>query len=271
MQAAARGIQSVITGGRLLAVMAEAGRPLMLRDVAAGADMTPGQAHAYLVSFREIGLVEQVSGSGLYQLGPFALQLGLARMRGMQALRLASDAVPDLAIESGLMVTVSVWGAFGATIVHVEEAVDQLHVNLRAGAVYSLRGTATGRVFAAFLPEQVVKRHLSVERRGQADSRRIGGAARQDGAEDAARTRAMGYATAAGSPIPGINAISAPVFDHTGQLQLAITLIGLAEETDILPGSPHTERVARFASALSEQLGYQSSADRQLPGRKQRA
>ena len=65
--------------------MVAAGRPLMLRDIAAGAGITPAQAHAYLVSYRKVNVVEQIDGSGLYQLGRFALQLGLARMRSIDA------------------------------------------------------------------------------------------------------------------------------------------------------------------------------------------
>ena len=90
MEVEGRGVQSIVVGGRLLEVMAAAGRPLMLRDIAAGAKITPAQAHAYLVSYRKLDLVEQINSSGLYQLGPFALQLGLARMRSVDALRLAS-------------------------------------------------------------------------------------------------------------------------------------------------------------------------------------
>jgi DNA-binding IclR family transcriptional regulator len=67
--------------------MVLAGQPLMLRDIAAGAKVTPAQAHAYLVSFRKLGLVEQDVASNHYQLGPFALQLGLARLRSFNPLR----------------------------------------------------------------------------------------------------------------------------------------------------------------------------------------
>jgi hypothetical protein len=55
-----RGVQSAEVGGRILVAMVQAGRPLMLRDLAGGADVTPAQAAAYLVSFR----AGQPSGDG---------------------------------------------------------------------------------------------------------------------------------------------------------------------------------------------------------------
>lgn len=265
MEVEGRGVQSIVVGGRLLEVMAAAGRPLMLRDIAAGAKITPAQAHAYLVSYRKLDLVEQANSSGLYQLGPFALQLGLARMRSVDALRLANTAVVDLAAELGLMLTVAVWGTFGPTIVQVQEAVDQVHVNLRAGAVYSVRSTATGRVFAAFLPEAVIKAHLDAERQGS-ERQRIGNPEGEAGFEkEVEQVKRLGYATANGSPVPGINAVCAPVFDHTGQMQLATTLIGPARVVDIRRGSPQVQRLLAFAADLSSKLGYDGNATKNQP------
>jgi DNA-binding IclR family transcriptional regulator len=268
MKAASRGVRSIEVGGRLLSVIASAGRPLMLRDIAHSADVTPAQAHAYLVSFRKIGLVEQDATSGLYRVGPFGLQLGLARLRAVDALRLTSSAVAGLVEEIDLMVTVTVWGAFGPTIIQVIEGSRQVHVNLRAGAVYSLSGTATGRVFGAFLPKTTVQEHLAVERAdmGGAQGARIGAEIGDAHFWDAvAETRRFGYSAAEGSPIPGVNGISAPVFDYTGQIQLAVTVIGPATAVDIRPNSTLTKRLAAFTADLSAQLGYDLGATAPSP------
>jgi len=261
MASESRGVQSIEVGGRILGALASAGRPLMLRDVAAMADVAPAQAHAYLVSFRKIGLVEQDAQSGLYRVGPFALQLGLARLRAVDALRLTGAAVAGFAEDINLMVTVTVWGSFGPTIVQVLEGTRQVHVNLRAGAVYSLTGTATGLVFGAFLPKATVQAHLASVR-GEDHTGRIGAEA-----DDAAFGRAIvdvrrrGYAVAKGSPIPGVNALGTPVFDHSGQLQLAVTVIGPAASVDIAPESALARRLLAFTGDLSRQLGYDGQTD----------
>ncbi len=76
-----RGIGAIETGAKILDAFVSIGRPAMLRDIAELAGMTAAQAHAYLVSFKSAGLVEQENGSGLYRLGPMALSLGLVRLR----------------------------------------------------------------------------------------------------------------------------------------------------------------------------------------------
>jgi DNA-binding IclR family transcriptional regulator len=263
-----RGVQSAEVGGRILVAMVQAGRPLMLRDLASLADIAPAQAHAYLVSFRKLELVEQDPGTGRYQLGPFALQLGLSRMRISNALRMVGDAAAALAADLGLMITISVWGTFGPTIVQVQEAADQVHVNVRAGAVYSITGTATGRVFGAFMPAKQLEPRLEAELAEGGRTQRVGNpVSRRQFEREVAHTREQGYAVAAGSPVPGITGIAAPVFDHGGQVQLVVTLIGPAPIVGTDQDSPQIAALLDFTRRFSARLGYganQSGPDEQV-------
>jgi len=229
----------------------------MLRDLAQAASIAPAQAHAYLLSFRKIGLVEQDEASGRYALGPFAMQMGLARMRASHPLRMAGRAAADFAAEMGLMVTVAVWGTHGPTIIQVHESNQPIHVNLRAGSVYTITGTATGRLFAAYLPRTQSAPLLEEELRGGAGvARKVGQAGTAARLEhDIAAIRSLGYSTTEGVPVPGINAVSAPVFDHTGQMQLAITAIGNTGTLDCNPGGPQVEATLALACRLSKDLG----------------
>jgi len=229
----------------------------MLRDLAAMAKVTSAQAHAYLVSFRKTGLVEQDPLSGRYLLGPFALQLGLTRMREHVPLRMANQAAIALAAETGLMVTISVWGTHGPTIVEVEESVQPVHVNLRVGAVYTVTGTATGRLFAAFLPEDLTRPLIDKERgAGRPGATRP---AKDKLAADFAEIRRRGFATTEGIPVPGINAVSAPVLDHSGQVQFAVTLIGPASDLIVKGDSEQAHFVRNFAETLSANLGFRAA------------
>src|SRR3712207_4104389 len=137
-------------------------------------------------------------------------------MRVSNPLRLVGEAAAALAAELGLMVTISVWGTFGPTIVQVQEAADQVHVNLRAGAVYSITGTATGRTFGAYLPAKQVAPRLEAELAEGPRSQRVGNpVSRAKFEREVAHVRRKGFAAAEGSPVPGINGIAAPVFDHS--------------------------------------------------------
>jgi DNA-binding IclR family transcriptional regulator len=252
-----RGVQSVEVGGRILSALVKAGKPLMLRELATLADIAPAQAHAYLVSFRKLELVEQDVATGRYQLGPFALQLGIARLRSFDPLRLAGQAIIDFSEEIGLMVTIAVWGTHGPTIVQVQEGSDQVHVNVRTGTVFSITGTATGKLFAAFMPPKVIESQVTEELRKGARIQGIGTAtSRKELETDIAYVRRHGYAPTESKPVTGINAIAAPVFDYSGQMQLVITVIGPMGVLDVGPNSAYTKALLAFTHRVSAQLGY---------------
>ena len=154
---AQRGIQSVEVGGRLLLALVHEGRPMALKDLAQAAGMAPAKAHPYLVSFGKLGLIAQDESSGRYGLGPLSMQLGLISLQQSDPVRMATAQLPALAQAVGQTVGIAVWGSRGATIVRTEEGPAHVHVGMRHGTVMSLRGTASGKLFAAWLPRAAVR------------------------------------------------------------------------------------------------------------------
>lgn len=261
-----RGIQSVEVGGQLLRVLAEADGPMMLRDLARKADMSAAKAHPYLVSFMRIGMVEQNRSTGRYELGPLALQIGLASMRRMEPVRVAAGIVGGLVEATGHTVALAVWGNHGPTVVRIEEGGSAIHVNMRVGSVMSLLGTATGRVFAAFLPPRVIDAFLEsdVGRASVGDelARTMG---REQVEAAVAEVRRRGLARAIDRPIPGIHALSAPVFDQTGSMVLAITSIGSSGTFDAGWDGPIARELLACAGTVSARLGHPRPAELQAP------
>ncbi len=248
-----RGIQSIEVGGALLQALVRAGAPMMLKDLAREAGMPPAKAHPYLVSFGKLGLVEQDSITGRYGLGPFSLHMGLTALHGLDPLRAAGPEVACLADEIDLNVAIAVWGNHGPTIVRIEECSKQIHVNMRPGTVMTpLLSTATGRVFAAFLPERIIRPLVDGE---LAHPQAVPRLSRRHADEVLDEVRQQGLARAAGMPIPGINAFSAPVFDSSGQLALAITAMGPAEACDVAWDGPIAQKVKACAERVSDRLG----------------
>ncbi len=233
MTRARRGIQSIEVGGTLLRSLVDAGAPLLLRDLAQRAGMSSAKAHPYLVSFGALGLIEQDPLTGRYGLGPFALQLGLVSLQLLSPVRIAIPAITVLGEAIGHTVALAVLGTHGPTIVYIHESARPIHVNMRAGTVMSTLDTATGRVFAANLPAKRAAHLVAHEARDPDVIAHV--AERRSKAELDALfedVRARGMARAVGEPIPGINALSAPVFDHTRAIVLAVTAIGPAGSFD---------------------------------------
>ena len=250
-----RGIQSIEVGLRVLQALTEQRRPLPLKDIGRLADMAPAKAHPYLVSFMQGGLVKQNPLTGHYELGPGALQLGLAALQQLDPLTEASQEAAQLAAASDLSIALAVWGQLGPTVVRLDEPRYPLHVNLRVGTVMSLFNTITGRVFAAYLPEKMVRSMLEDEHR-----RVVGGtSASFDAPEVQAlldEIRATGMGRGVSMPQPGVNTLCAPVFDAAGHIALVMTMIGPQGVFDAEIDSAAGELLREHARRTSLRLGH---------------
>ncbi|MCR4265452.1 IclR family transcriptional regulator [Nitratireductor sp. ZSWI3] len=251
-----RGVQSIETGGAILMALARAGGPLKLRDLAETLGMAAAQLHPYLVSFRNINMVEQTE-TGQYQLGPFALHLGLTRLRNQNAYRETIRRVPELAEDLGLMVTISVWGLHGPTIVYLQESEARIHSNVAVGGTFMVTMTATGKAFAAFLPGKMTEPLIRTELEGKEPSLyAIPGVSEETFRREVSAVARQGYSVTRDAPIPGVSAIAAPVFDHTGTVQLVVTVIGPTNFIDLSERGPCLTRLMGFTEALSRDLGH---------------
>ncbi|WP_244861028.1 IclR family transcriptional regulator [Aromatoleum petrolei] len=248
-----RGIQSIEVGGALLQALVRQGAPMILKELAREAGMPPAKAHPYLVSFGKLGLIEQDPLTGRYGLGAFALQMGLSALHGLSPLRVATPEAARLSDEIQQNVAIAVWGNQGPTIVSIEECSRQVHVNMRVGTVMDLLTSATGRTFAAFLPARMTS--ALVEEEFARLSASGGAMTREELESGLAEVRRERLARAVGKPIPGINAFTAPVFDHTDHLALAITAMGPAANFDPAWDGPMATKLRTCAQAISARLG----------------
>lgn len=255
MEKGRRGIQSIEIGSSLLLELARHVRPMPLKDLAKAAGMSAGKAHPYMVSFMKVGFVSQTE-AGRYELGPLALQLGLTKLQRMDPVKEASTLIEELAQETGQSVAVAVWGNLGPTIVRLEEPVQPMHVNLRTGTVMSLTNTATGRLFSAYMPPKVIEKMLANEPVRSAEGI-LGAPLLQTEALEAAlaEVRKHGISRTRGQPIPGIDALCAPVFDSSGHIVLGLLAMGASATFDSEWDGSVARPLLRCASDISRRIG----------------
>src|SRR5215203_1633743 len=97
-------------------------------------------------------------GSGKYMivhphdLGAFSPDLSVASTAQIDAVRITRPVVEELSRQLDMTVGLAVWGNYGPTIIQWEEGSQPLAVTLRTGLVLPLLTSATGLVFAAYLP-----------------------------------------------------------------------------------------------------------------------
>lgn len=256
-----QGIQSVEVGTRLLRVLASHGRSMMLKDLAKNAGMAPAKAHRYLTSFIRSGLVAQNAYTGQYDLGSFALELGLSSLARLDIVRAADPVLDQLCEKIDETVALVVWGSHGATVVRLMEPTSTITITLRPGAVLPLTNSATGRAFAAFSQTPAVRKALDAEIKQIAAERGSTAAAVREELDPVlSEIRSQGLSRASGSLTPGINGFSAPVVDFSGQMVAAITALGAIGHFDASWLSPIATELRAAASELSKTLGHSRNA-----------
>ncbi|MEJ0038158.1 MAG: helix-turn-helix domain-containing protein [Gammaproteobacteria bacterium] len=227
----AKGIQSVSLGFRLLRAITDSDAPAPLKTLAAAADMSPSKARMYLISLIETGLVAQNPQTGLYALGPYARHLGTRALQRMDGREPVYDSMRLLQRKTEALVLLCKWQESGIIIVAAEEGGEPHPLQWRIGGTASLASTATGAVFLAFGPQNIVWKRLAVELKEAGVSQAAQKKRIRELEVRAAEIRVSGVAEAdpvvfaAGVTISGFAAIAVPVFDADEQLGSVLTLL----------------------------------------------
>lgn len=247
------GLTSLDTALGVLSFLTSQDGPLTLSEIARGCGMPSSKAHRYLASFAGAGLVSQKGRSGRYDLGPQAMQMGLAALSRHEFVNHAADGLPELAHETSMTVLLAVWGNEGATVVRWERGISPTVTSMGLGTTLPLLNSATGRVFLAWAPEGAIRSARKAELRRAARNPALVPDLSPNKTGVAGlvqRIRERGFASVDGQFIPGLVAAAAPVLDWQGEAQSAVTLVGVDPKT-ILPGAPSIEALLEFCQGSS--------------------
>ena len=261
------GIQSAEIALDVLTRLAELGGAQSVSELGRSLDMPRAKVHRYLVSLERRGYVEQDPASARYRLGPQALHTGLAALAEVDFVKLAADGLDALSGAIGQTVFISIWGQHGPTIVQWRDARLPVTVNVRVGSVLPLLNSATGRVYAAWLPRTwpCPAPWPNGTRSCARAPTRPGCWTRPLPADPAAAlrahwraTRERGYATVSGHLLHGIDSVSVPVRDAQGGLAGALTSLGLHGGFDLSPDGAPVRGLLAAAADCSRRLGWRA-------------
>jgi len=193
-----------------------------------------------------LGRVERVGHSGrrplafahgrymvpyAHGLGPLALDAGTAPIADVEAVREATEALPAIHSRLGQpTLCLAVWGNQGPTAIRWERGATSTE-SLRAGLVMSLTRTATGRAFAAFLPNEITRPFIDEDLRLTRVADEDETAQREELEQAVQQARLNGFAVWKEGPAP---AYAAPIFDRSGDMIMSISAASESLESAIL-------------------------------------
>lgn len=240
-----RGIQSVDIGFRVLAALAAEPEAASLGTIGKRAGLSPSQAHRYLSSLIASGMAHQHAASGRYELGPQAIQIGLAALARTDIFAEADPAIAAFTRETGRTTLLAARGPLGPTIVRWYAGRRPVVTSLSVGSVLPLFNSATGFVLLSFMNEEELAGTLENER---ATAPTVDVVAIRRG------VRTNMYATVDELLIPGLRATAVPILDIQGRAALVATALATGafarEEDEVIRG-----KLQGVCKALTERFG----------------
>lgn len=251
---AKHGVQSLEIGMSILRAMVNGHRSMMLKDIAAAAGMPASKAHRYLVSMMRAGLVEQDTATSRYDLGAFALNIGLVAIDRLDRIRLGLSTIAELRDRLNETTALAVWSEHGPVIVRWERPRRPITVNVVTGTALDMLTSASGRVFGAWLPREAYAPLVEAQLADPRLPRELNSWKKAEAMFAAVRTQ--GYSAVSGYHlVPGVEAVAAPVFNFRNEITMAMLVVGVQGMFDMRPESDVVLSLRRAANDLSHRLG----------------
>lgn len=252
------GVQSLEIGMQILQAVLTGHRGMMLKEIAAAVGMPTSKVHRYLVSMVRTGLVEQEMNGSRYDLGPYALNIGLVAMDRLDRIQAGLTYIAELCTEVDEVTALATWTSNGPIVVRWERPRRPVSISVITGTALNMLTTVSGRIFGAYLAPEKYE-HL-IERELQSPDLPNEFNTRSQVTKLFADIRQAGLAVIDSKHLlQGVAAVSAPVFNSTNEITLAMSVVGFQGVLDTRLDGPVVCALKASALKLSKKLGYQES------------
>lgn len=246
-------VQSIEKAVRILEILAEAGTPMPLREIARRTELPKSTLHGIISTLRETGLVEQSAEDGCYGLGLHLFELGCAASGSRNITAISRPFLQSLANRAGETAFLAALDGTDALLLEVTEAPNPLRVALAPGTRMPLHCTAQGKVFLAW-NENAMRQVCRGEPVAYTPHTHTTPEQIQ---ADVAATRERGYAIEDGEHRIGLRAIAAPIADAEGRVRYTIGVVGMFRRVHSEEFSTAAHLTVEAARAIAASLQRQ--------------
>jgi len=211
-------------------------------EIAQTTGLHKATAHRIIMTLLNGGFLERTPDGERFRLGLRAVELGLGALRDLDFRQAAFPYMQQLVERFQETCDLGIFDRGRVLYVEVVHSEHSLTIAARVGRHLPAHCTASGRVFLAFLPSEVVEPTLNAPLTAYTE-KTITSPARLR--EELEATRQRGYALDDEEFEVGIRAVSAPIWDIDGNLIAALSMPGPTNR--ITP-----ERIPEIAQALVE-------------------
>jgi DNA-binding IclR family transcriptional regulator len=247
------GVQSVDRAAHILEILARRGTA-GVSEVALDISVHKSTAFRLLSALEERGLVEQTRERGKYRLGLGILRLARTVPGRLDLVGQGRAVCERLAAEFGETVNLAVLRSHHAVNVDQSRGAAAIAAQNWVGQLTPLHATSSGKILLAHQPSETRKQLLDAAGLTRYTPHTI--TSRRVLTAQLTAALADGFATTSEEYEEGLNAVAAPVLDHTGTVVAAVSVSGPAYRFAAARMSDVADDLMAGAAEISERLGY---------------
>jgi DNA-binding IclR family transcriptional regulator len=236
----------------ILRAMAASDEARPLRDIAAATGLSKSTSRRILLALVQNGFCEE-AGSGTYRLGLGLFELGMRVQARFEVRARAAPWSKRLATTMRATVFLLVKQGDHAVCIDRADGGDVYSRALPVGGTRLLHVGAAAQVLLAFQPDQVINEYVANLEHARSERGKL--KSPTEILRIVAKCRKDGFFVAENEVTPGIAAIGAPIFEHTGAIVAAISVSATSAQIKTLIREGAIETVLDTAAAISKDLG----------------
>ena len=248
-------VHSVVVTVKLLEFLAESGRPQRVTDIAANLNMTKARVSRHLSTLTDLGLVARMPDNSGYRLGLTLFRLSKAALDQYEITNIAYRYMVMLRNEIDETLLLAIPAGGDALIVSNISSSKTLGPKVVRGTRWTIPMSPTARLILAYSSEHIRERVLARRSERQTDQELAFDANEMRKKMQVIRGRFYEYDADAHDA--GFATVTAPIFDHSEELQAALTIVmssrgeaGKMQSGDIQYLKPLRETVLEISRTL---------------------
>ena len=216
-------VHSVVVTVKLLEFLATSGRPQRVTDIATNLKMTKARVSRHLSTLTDLGLVARLPDNSGYRLGPALFRLSMAALDQYEITNIAYRYMVVLRneIDESLLLAIPAGG--DALIVSNISSSKTLGPRVVRGTRWTIPMSPTARPILAYSSDRIRERILARRSERNTDQELAFDANDMRSTLEIIRNRFYEYD--ANAHDAGFATVTVPIFDHSEELQAALTVV----------------------------------------------
>ncbi len=245
-------VPSVDKALEILAILKKKGREMSLAEITKAASWHKSSVQRVLTTLNHHGFVQRDEATKKYSLGIALAEYGRMALKNLDIRKMAKPFLQALVDYTGETAVLAILDETKMIMVDKREPLVKVRVSPFIGTRFPGTATSNGKVLLSWLPEKRISEILQIEGLPASTGKSI--TKPELFKADLAAVRERRYAIDQEEFQEGVSGVSAPVFNHKGEVIAALSVVGPAFRMTEENIKNYGEKCVEIAAQLSAQL-----------------